>query len=496
MKNNPFTKWIILFVAIVLIVLLIKGNSGGDGEGEGAPAPKVTNSGPQQIGLQDSAQTTLTTLVQKDSERKKEVDNINSKLDQLQATMVNGVQGSGMAPEEKQELLKKFAELQQEIKTVKANSGNAQVEALTKKVNTALDDFGKKIDANKGATFVGKPKNPLNSSYEIGGLSGVQDINVNGQETVWINPIDTKVTYDKDGKFVPNSWAEKPTSTVQEKSEFSDTVDRVVNKVATKSGIKPEEEEGQPVFTIPENTTIVGARLASRIIAMVPKGGAVSNPKGFKLIMPKKILAANGFDIPGVEQAFIGGYAVGQYSLECANGYITSMTFVFEDGHIAQIGTNMSNAGGQDAISAQTLGVITDLAGTECVAGKYLSDTPQFIASTSALSALSVGASAYSAAQTTTQSSSSGDSVNSSVTGNAGKYMAGEGVSGAVNQINNHISELWNSTYDTVLVDIDTPVNIEIKKQININYNPNSRKVSYDFSIDDKQSAAARYWND
>lgn len=494
MKNNPFTKWIILFVAVVLIILLVRGGSDDESNSEGSPPPRVTNSGPQQIGLKDSAQTTLTTLVQKDSERKREVDEINTKLDSLQSSLESGVKGSGMAPEEKKELLDKLNEMNQEIQSLKENSGNEQIAALSSKVNKAIDGFQQNLDANKGATFVGKPKNPLNSGYEIGGQAGAQDISLDSEGTVWINPIDTRVSYDKEGRFIPNSWNEKQTRTVEDQSELSKTMDKMATKVVAKSGVNGEEE-GQPVFTIPENTTIVGARLASRMLAMVPKGGSVANPKGFKMIMPKKVLAANGFDIPGVEQAFIGGYAVGQYSLECANGYITSMTFVFEDGHIAQIGTNLSNAGGQDAISAQTLGVVTDIAGTECIAGKYLSDTPEFIASTTALSALSVGAAAYSSAQTTTQSS--GDNVNSSVTGNVGKYMAGEGVNGAVNQINNHISELWNSTYDTVLVDIDTPVNIEIKKQININYNPNSRKVSYDFSIDDSNSnSAARYWNE
>ena len=73
------------------------------------------------------------------------------------------------------------------------------------------------------------------------------------------------------------------------------------------------------------------------LIGRIPVKGRVQDPMPFKVIVGADNLAANGITIPGVAGMVASGVALGDWTLSCATGDITSMSFVFQDGTIRTV---------------------------------------------------------------------------------------------------------------------------------------------------------------
>ena len=449
MKTNGLTKLIIFILFIVLFASFLFRDNEGDKNDGGAPPVSKTGA----VGTKDSEENTVTTLIAKDEERKQEIDNLRAEIKRL-TNQPNDSSTSQLSDDDKALLETKKNEV---LKVQTEVDGKVdELNILLGRINKATDIAKNTINEMDGGSF-NSNKNPLDNDYPIQG--GNQDDN--GFD--WTYPLDQNIELEN-GEFKPEGWGTE----LQENSKTAEE-DLAVQKIET-----------QAVFTIPENSTLIGAKLASRIIAIIPKNGSVSNPMGFKVVVPAKILAANGFEIDGLKNAHLGGYAVGNYSLQCARGYITSFTFIFEDGRIAQVGNNLSSKG-NDSVGSNTLAVLTDRAGTECVSGTRHSDAAYYIGTNILLGAASNGANALAQSQETVEQGTIGSS--SSVTGDPGKFVLGESLSSGINQGTAHINQLWNSTTDIILVDIDSEVNIEVKQEIKIDYDKSQRKVVEDWSL-------------
>lgn len=454
MKSNSFIKYGGILLIVILLITVYKSGSSSNDEDTNPPVTTAVNATSS-----DSGTATVTTLINRDAERESEVSVLKSEIQVLKdlVTTGNATENVDNSQDEVTEQLEE-AEL-------KINIQQAEIDNLAARVNSLADTSGDLLDEMKNKNFF-RPNDPLGNrdEYEIS----------NEDETIWTYPLDQRSIID-DGVFIAKNWLNDAGETIESSTILDDFKEEAVPK---------------PVFTIPENTTLVGARLASRIIAQVPKSGAVNNPMGFKIVVPAKVLAANGFVIDQLKEAQMGGYAVGNWALKCARGYITSLTFIFEDGRIAQVGSNMANTG-QDTVNTSTLAVLTDTAGTECVVGKLHTNAPEFITTKVLLGAAAGAASAYAGAQETVQQGS--DSSSSSITGSTGKYIAGQAITDGVNQGSSYVDEIWKDTTDSVIVDIATEVNVEIKQAINIDYDPIGRKVNYDWNLEGKSTMEA-YW--
>ncbi|VFS28055.1 integrating conjugative element protein, PFL_4705 family [Serratia liquefaciens] len=114
------------------------------------------------------------------------------------------------------------------------------------------------------------------------------------------------------------------------------------------------------MFTLPENSTLVGSRAMTALLGRVPINGTVTDPYPFKLMIGKDNLTANGIELPDVEGAIVSGTASGDWTLSCVRGQVNSITFVFADGTVRTLphpDTNMkangnNNSGNNGRMSA------------------------------------------------------------------------------------------------------------------------------------------------
>ena len=89
-----------------------------------------------------------------------------------------------------------------------------------------------------------------------------------------------------------------------------------------------------PYITIPLSTEIVGAVAANAILGRVPRGGSVTEPYDFKVVVSGENLSASGFRVPNLKETVWRGTAVGDPSLNCVRGNIFAVTLIFQDGKI------------------------------------------------------------------------------------------------------------------------------------------------------------------
>ncbi|WP_187494009.1 TIGR03752 family integrating conjugative element protein, partial [Duffyella gerundensis] len=142
---------------------------------------------------------------------------------------------------------------------------------------------------------------------------------------------------------------------------------------------KGEEDEAEPVYTLPENSTLIGSRAMTALLGRVPVNGTVTDPYPFKVLIGKDNLTANGIELPDVEGAIVSGTASGDWTLSCVRGQVSSITFVFTDGTVRTLpkpdrsgksgnGQNAQN-GGKDTGTNGGIGWISDENGIPCISG-------------------------------------------------------------------------------------------------------------------------------
>lgn len=74
------------------------------------------------------------------------------------------------------------------------------------------------------------------------------------------------------------------------------------------------------MYTLPENSTLVGSRAMTALLGRVPIDGKVTDPYPFKVLIGKDNLTANGIQLPDVEGAIVSGTATGDWTLSCVRG--------------------------------------------------------------------------------------------------------------------------------------------------------------------------------
>lgn len=257
---------------------------------------------------------------------------------------------------------------------------------------------------------------------------------------------------------------------------------------AAPGNAKPEPV---PYFTIPENATLPRVTTMTTLVGRVPVDGRVQDPVPFKVIVGRDNLAASGAyvsdDVAGVVAS---GIAVGDMSLSCVEGYIQSLTFIFDDGTVRTVsqrtnGTSAgfgSGGGGGVSLSATSkLGWLSDQYGNPCIPGKFETDAPRYLTEVIGGKALSAAGAAYAQAQTTTTNSSGplGATSTSQVTGSVGKNVLGKVVGNSADELTNWLMHRLSNSFDAVIVRAGTQVAVHIEQSINIDKDPDGRKLDY-----------------
>jgi integrating conjugative element protein (TIGR03752 family) len=258
---------------------------------------------------------------------------------------------------------------------------------------------------------------------------------------------------------------------------------------APASAVKPPV----PFHTVPRNATLLGSTALTALIGRVPNRGQVEDPFPFKVLVGRDNLAANGLEIPHVFGMVFAGTAFGDWTLGCVRGHVDSVTFVFDDGTIRTISDSGSGGTGQGGATAQTgasggaagtatihrgLGWISDRRGIPCVSGRRISNAVDYLGGRMLAHGVETAGKAYARSQQTFIANPLGG-ITSEVTGDPAKYALGETAAGSASELAQFIAERQAQQFDVVYVDTGAEVAVHLDRELQIDYDPNGRKLDY-----------------
>ncbi len=301
---------------------------------------------------------------------------------------------------------------------------------------------------------------------------------------MWIEPLDT-VPLDRNGKPVIGS-AVAGTGSFQFPSSFAHLDDNEISrqKAELDRVAKNQQaiEEAIPVYTLPENSTLIGSRGMTALLGRVPIDGKVTDPYPFKVLIGKENLTANGIELPDVEGAIVSGTATGDWVLSCVRGEVHSITFVFTDGTVRTVPSPAkSSDGGNGKSNGGSIGWLSDEDGIPCLSGERKSNAATYLPTLFALSGAGAAADAMANNQTTT--SVEGTTMTSTLTGSAGQAALSKALSSGTNELADWVKARYGQMFDAVYVPPGAQVTVHITRQIPIDFEKQGRKVRYDFDI-------------
>ncbi|MGJ0577168.1 TIGR03752 family integrating conjugative element protein [Xenorhabdus bovienii] len=306
---------------------------------------------------------------------------------------------------------------------------------------------------------------PLSAPESQSALSNPYAVNpVRGQdEFIWVNPADEKPTaLQAMGHGQPTP--QYPTSFLSEQPTAG-------QKMQNEPALKEKNET--PVYTLPENATLVGSRAMTALLGRVPVNGTVTDPYPFKILVGKDNLTANGIELPEVEGAVVSGSASGDWTLSCVRGQVNSITFVFQDGTVRTLPGKGQNQ--------QGIGWLSDENGIPCISGERKSNATTYLPTLFALSAMNSAGDALNESQRTAQTNGAGG-ITSALTGSAGQAALGKAMAGGMNDITEWLKQRYSQTFDAVYVPPGAGVVVHITQSLAMDYETKGRKVRYDFS--------------
>ncbi|MDE9452487.1 TIGR03752 family integrating conjugative element protein [Xenorhabdus bovienii] len=284
------------------------------------------------------------------------------------------------------------------------------------------------------------------------------------EELIWVTPADEK-PLDPQHLAADKTTARFPASFL---SEQSDT------ESAPLSNPIQKEENEQPVYTLPENATLVGSQAMTALLGRVPVNGTVTDPYPFKILIGKDNLTANGIELPEVAGAVVSGSASGDWTLACVRGQVNSITFVFQDGTVR----TLPGSGQNNNTNANGIGWLSDENGIPCISGERKSNAATYLPTLFALSAMNSAGDALSESQRTAQTSGTGG-ITTALTGNAGQAALGKAMSGGMNDLSEWLKQRYSQTFDAVYVPPGARVVVHITQRLAIDYETKGRKVRY-----------------
>ena len=226
-----------------------------------------------------------------------------------------------------------------------------------------------------------------------------------------------------------------------------------------------------PRFTIPQNATLVGATTLTGLIGRVPVENRVVDPMPFKLLTGSDNLAANGHTIDGLAGSVWSGHAIGDWTLSCVSGTLTSVTFVFDDGRIATVGENRPDSEG--------LAWISDAHGTPCLPGSRKTNMKSWLVAQMGAGFVSGAANATSAYEVT-QSNNLLGSTFSRVDGDLAKFLLGQSAANSSSALSNWLMDRADQEFDAVVLPSAQEVAVHVNRPIHIDYNTEERKLNYE----------------
>jgi integrating conjugative element protein (TIGR03752 family) len=486
MKGNPLLKILVIPIIVLAVFLGIKAFSNKTAaEGGGAGAPTLTAEQAKAMGVDgDTPSDTLRTMVAEGRQLK---DQVNQVLLDNKA-----------AKQENETLKLKLGNIDQVV-TQRVQAATEQMKSDSVQRQQSLTEMIQKQFDN-----LGKPA-ASNNDMPIGlGIAAGEGVDVkkpsDSSEIIWISPQDATAV-DSTGKPIAAGSSLQPSS-FSFPSSFGDSVDRgqkALNSGAERvsdsmspSGQQESRKKVRKVYTLPQNSTLMGSVAMSALIGRVPVDGTVNDPYPFKVLIGPDNLTANGIDLPDVAGAVASGTASGDWTLSCVRGQIRSMTFVFTDGTIRTLpapskdGQQNNNNQNQNQASAGQpqpvqggMGWISDPYGIPCISGERRSNAAQYIGSQALITAAGAGAASLIKSDNTTSSYVSTTGSTLGTTGVSGNQAMGQILNSGVSDISAWVNKLYGQAFAAVYVEPGAKVVLHLDQELDIDYEIKGRKVNY-----------------
>lgn len=478
-KSNTLLKVIVPVVVLSAVMIGVKSCGGSKQTQEPADSTAVADLTQEELrilGIEgDTAQDTLRTLVG----RIKTIQTSQEHLEKQNAALA----------EENARLQNKGSNVDGRItdavNTVKQENTQAQqkLQAEQQRLAGLLESLKNTVPGPGAGS-----NTPAGSDLPVGlGLEDAEQVETVAQGMVWIEPQDG-VQLDRNGKPVIGvAAATGGTGTFQFPTAFGELNDNEITRQKAEldrvaKNQQSIEETDLPVYTLPENATLVGSQAMTALLGRVPIDGKVTDPYPFKVLIGKENLTANGIELPDVEGAIVSGTATGDWVLSCVRGDVHSITFVFTDGTVRTVPKPAKSSDGSNGKSdGGSIGWLSDEHGIPCLSGDRKSNASTYLPTLFALSAAGAASDAMSENQTTT--TTDGTSITSTLTGSAGQAVLGKASSGGTNELADWVKARYGQMFDAVYVPPGANVAVHITRQIPIDYEEKGRKVKYDFDV-------------
>ncbi|QEA38640.1 TIGR03752 family integrating conjugative element protein [Pistricoccus aurantiacus] len=478
LRGNMLLKFGVPLLLIVMSMVVVKGCSSDDDERQPSqedPTRTLTREEMDALGISgDSSKDTVATLVGKmnawDRERQRDQERVDSLVEE-NARLAERASNVDRAVD------KAIGEERERQQRIRERNEQSLLSRFEQRLNRLIPDD----QAGSGAD----DDLPIGLGLEGGSPSGsrVGDL-------AWVEPMDQRQDEGRAGSRRQGGSSAFPTSFKAAAEGVGDTASRTSSAVRSSVTGQPDASTVEPIYTIPENSTLMGSLAMTALLGRVPVDGTVNDPYPFKVMIGKDNLTANGIELPEVQAAVASGTATGDWTLSCVRGNISSLTFVFADGTVRTVPSPEDvnqGGGGNDNRHSQTIGGgnsigwISDQAGLPCISGVRRSNAQQYLGTQSLLTAAGAGVATLLAdddARSITTIGADG-SISQAM---SGSQAAGQIMSQGISDMSQWVNKLYGEAFAAVYVPPGQDVAIHINKQLPIDYETEGRKVRYDTS--------------
>lgn len=471
MKSNVLFKFVVPAVIIgVLIIIFAQPRKPSDAE-RAAAGLVLTQEEARELGIEgDTPADTLRTLVGELRHMRTQIKSANEKNDSLSDTNRELEQRTREWEKRMEETLARASS--------ESDAAKDEARQLASQVMQMMSDMEGKVTSGS------LPEFPIGLGLDL------EDNSAEVDSVVWIEPSDGLEVDNrggiKDSPFAfPSSFKNPLDGSVLDKQQQA--AKNSLGSPDSSQEVKNRNDDVDPVFTIAENSTLLGSISMTALIGRVPVDGTVNDPYPFKVLLGKDNLAANGIELPEISGAVMSGTAQGDWTLSCVRGQVETITFIFEDGTIRtvpepeKVQRNRSSTASQSRNSITGgIGYISDPFGIPCIAGDRKSNAKEYITNNSLITAAGAAiARIFSSDGNSVQVSAGGTTI----TDNDQAFNAI--LQKGVGDIQDWVGKMYGQAFAAVYVPPHQEVAVHIDREITLDYENFGRKVKHNEEHDE-----------